>query len=239
MTPSIIYLGYDPRPAEVQAFAVARSSIVRRLSSILPVRGLLQRDLREAGLYDRQHEVREDGRTYDVISDAPMATEFSITRFLVPHLAQRGWAIFADADVMARANILRMFDEADPSKACMVVKHDYRPTSGIKMDGQVQTGYERKNWSSVVMWNCEHPGTKALTLHDVNTRRGLWLHQFSWLEDKDIGELHPKWNWLVGHSDPEIVPALVHFTEGVPSMPGYSNVPYAREWYEELEFWAR
>jgi len=107
------------------------------------------------------------------------------------------------------------------------------------MDGQVQTSYERKNWSSVVIWNCNHPKTRMLTPELVNTKRGLWLHQFQWLDDDEIGELDPRWNWLVGHSDPAIKPGLVHFTEGVPSMPGYEHCDYAQNWWDEVEDFAR
>lgn len=209
---------------------------------MVPIGGLVLSELRAQGLYTREHETRLDGhshRTFDAISNAPMATEFAISRFLTPIIAREGWALFADADVMARVNLHALFDKADSSKACMVVKHDHKPTSSTKMDGQAQTSYERKNWSSVVLWNCDHPGARALTVKRVNEERGLWLHQFSWLDDSDIGELHPRWNYLVGHSDPSIQPALVHFTDGTPSIPGYEDVAFADEWRSELEYWAR
>lgn len=231
------FIGFDPRPAEVQSFAIARESILANLSSMMPVRGLVLSRLRAQGLYTRKHE-RRDGRLFDTISQAPMSTEFAISRFLTPHLAGEGWALFMDADMMVRGNLHRLFDLADPSKAVMVVKHDYRPEAGTKMDGQAQQQYGRKNWSSVMLFNCDHPAVKALTPDVVNTARGLWLHQFGWLDDDMIGELPPEWNWLVGHSSRAIDPKIVHFTEGVPSMPGYENVPYADEWWRYLERWA-
>jgi lipopolysaccharide biosynthesis glycosyltransferase len=238
MTRQSIWVGYDPRPAETQCFAVARSSIRRRLRQPLPIYGLSLELLRHTGVYWRRHEPR-DGRMWDVISDAPMSTEFAISRFLVPHLAGDGWALFADADVMARASLSELFAKADPSKACMVVKHDYTPKTGFKMDDQIQTAYPRKNWSSVVLWNCDHPGTKALTADVVNRERGLWLHQFSWLDDKDIGELEPHWNHLVGEQEPNASAKLVHFTNGSPNMTGHENCEYADEWRAELELWAK
>jgi hypothetical protein len=106
------------------------------------------------------------------------------------------------------------------------------------MDGQAQTRYARKNWSSVILWNVDHPANKALTIELVNSVPGRDLHRFCWLEDDLIGELHPKWNWLVGHSDPEIDPAIVHFTDGIPTMQGYEDSEYADEWRAELERWA-
>src|SRR5262245_35440616 len=121
-----IWLGFDPRPAEVQAFAVARHSIRQRLSESIPIYGISLRALRRTGLY-RRPTFRRDGKLWDGVSDARMSTEFAISRFLVPHLAREGMAVFADADVMARADLAELFACLDPSKACMVVKHDYTP----------------------------------------------------------------------------------------------------------------
>ncbi len=235
---SLIYIGFDPRPVEVMSFAVARLSIRKRLNQPIPIRGLSLYELQVRGLYTRETEMR-GAQLWDVISDAPMSTEFAISRFMVPHLAQSGWALFVDADVMARANLGELFREADPTKAVMVVKHDHQPRQPEKMDGQVQTSYPRKNWSSVCLWNCDHPSTKALTLDMINSKRGLSLHQFDWLDDSEIGELDPKWNWLVGYSDRRIVPGIVHFTEGVPAIPGYEGSSYADEWFRELLDWQR
>jgi lipopolysaccharide biosynthesis glycosyltransferase len=167
-----------------------------------------------------------------------MATEFACSRFLVPRLAQSGWALFMDCDMLVRTDLLKLFNQADPDKAVMVVKHNHQPPEGIKMDGQAQTRYARKNWSSVILWNVEHPANAALTMELVNTVPGRDLHRFCWLEDDLIGELHPKWNWLVGHSDPEVDPAIVHFTDGIPTMHGYEDCEYADEWRAELERWA-
>jgi lipopolysaccharide biosynthesis glycosyltransferase len=232
----IIYLGFDQR--EAAAFAVARASIQRRLSQPIRVVGLVLDDLRAQGLYTRAHEER-DGRIWDVISDAPMSTEFAISRFLVPHLAQYGWALFLDADMLVRVDLAQLFDAADPDCAVMVVKHDYHPPVGEKMDGQQQTMYPRKNWSSLVLFNCNHPANDALTPAMVNMTPGRDLHRFHWLTDDLIGTLDPKWNWLVGHSDPQIDPAIVHFTEGGPWFPQYSDVAYADAWRAELAYWAR
>jgi hypothetical protein len=59
-----------------------------------------------------------------------------------------------------------------------------------------------------------------------------------WLEDEEIGELDPRWNWLVRQSPPLEAPQIVHFTEGTPDMPGYDEDPYADEWRQELAWWA-
>lgn len=230
-----IWIGFDPR--EAAAFAVTKHSVVRHLITPVPVRGIVLSQLRDAGLYYRPTSQRE-GRIWDDISGAPCATEFSISRFLVKELAGTGWAIFMDSDMMVRSNLERLFKDLDPKKAVMCVKHDHQPAEGIKMDGQVQTRYSRKNWTSFMAINCQHPANKALTVELINTVPGRDLHAFCWLADDDIGELDVSWNWLVGHSDPEVIPDNVHFTEGIPCMPGYENCAYADEWRAELEDWA-
>lgn len=230
-----VWIGFDPR--EAAAFAVARHSLMRRTNLPIPIRGLVLADLRARGLYTRPTSFRE-GRMWDDISEAAMSTEHANARFLVPQLAGSGWSIFMDGDVLVRSDVFNLFDQCDPEKAVMVVKHNYAPPEGIKMDGQMQSRYARKNWSSVIAFNCEHPANKALTVELVNTVPGRDLHRFCWLEDNDIGELDASWNWLVGHSDPEIDPDIVHFTEGLPNMTGYEDSDFADEWWAELNRWA-
>lgn len=231
--PMSIWLGYDQR--ETTAFAVAKYSI-RRFDRYIPVHGLVLDTLRAAGLYYRPMSRRpispKGGIMFDDISDAPMSTEFSISRFLVPILARTGWALFADSDVIFRVNVNRLFDLARPDKALMCVHHDYVQSTGIKMDGQVQTVYPRKNWSSVMLFNCDHPANKKrLTVRLINEAPGRDLHNFCWLLDDEIGELPPEWNYCVGHSKLNgKAPAIVHFTDGVPDMPGYEDQEYADEW---------
>lgn len=232
-----IWIGFDPR--EAGAFAVARHSIERRMTTPFPVRGLVLGELRAAGLYSRPTEKREPyGQLWDVISDAPMSTEFAISRFLVPYLCNyEGWALFVDGDVMARENLARLFDQADPGKAVQVVKHEFHPADTVKMDGQIQTTYHRKNWSSVMLINCAHEANRFLGLEAINSMPGRDLHRFSWLKDNQIGALDERWNHLVGHSKGKD-PALVHFTDGTPEMHGFEDQPYADEWREEQAAWA-
>lgn len=236
MTPDFtVWVGFDPR--EAAAFAVAKESIRAHTTVPVPVYGLVLDDLRARGLYTRPTEQR-GGQLWDVISDAPMATQFAVSRFLVPHLAGGGWALFMDCDMLVRTNLRDLLDQADPSKAVMVVKHDHRPSETVKMDGQEQTRYARKNWSSVCLWNVDHPSNKNLTLEMVNSVPGRDLHAFCWLKDSEIGELHPKWNYLVGHTTGVRNPSIVHFTDGIPAMPGYENCEYAGEWRRAMTSWA-
>jgi hypothetical protein len=227
-----IWLGYDPR--ETTAFAVAKYSI-RKFQRYIPIYGLVLEDLQGKGIYRRptQRRINSEGRVqlWDEISDAPMATEFSCSRFLVPHLAKSGIALFADCDILVLENISKLFALFRSDKAVMCVKHNHNPIDEIKMDGQMQTTYTRKNWSSVMLFNCDHPSNKKLTLDLINTVPGRDLHRFCWLEDSEIGELPPEWNYLVGYDNGSVGwPALVHFTNGLPDMAGHEKQEYADEW---------
>jgi len=240
-----IWIGHEPR--EAAAFAVARSSI-RRVGTLreIPVKGVVLSKLRADGLYTRPTSIR-DGRLWDDISEAPMATEFAISRFLVPHLAQAQpqqsvgprLAVFMDCDMLIRKPLYPLFAGFDPGKAVAVVKHNHNPTSKTKMDGQIQTRYARKNWSSVMVFNIDHPANESLTVELINTVPGRDLHAFCWLNDDEIGELDHGWNYLIGASPPHPDPAIVHFTDGIPLMAGYENCEYADEWRAELDEWAR
>lgn len=233
-----VWIGYDPR--ESTAFAIAHYSI-RMFDRYTPIRGVVLDELRKQHLYTREtlSRISSDGRIelIDVPSIAPgydgrISTEHANARFLVPRLAKSGWALFVDCDVMFLDNPDKLFALADSSKALMVVHHDYAPVESTKMDGQSQTKYARKNQSSVMLINCDHPAHRKLRLHGINTLPGRDLHRFYWLDDEDIGELPPEWNYLVGVSKlPEgVKPKLVHFTRGVPDMAGYEDQEYADEW---------
>jgi hypothetical protein len=113
----------------------------------------------------------------------------------------------------------------------MVVKHHYTPKSAVKMNDKVQTTYPKKNWSSLVLWNCEHPANKILTPALVNTASSAYLHQFKWLKDSDIGELDKTWNWLAGYYTGE-TPKAIHYTDGGPWL-GIAG-EHSEEWLEFL-----
>jgi hypothetical protein len=221
-----VFIGFDSR--ESAAYEVCARSIRKYCAEPPKIAPILEAHLRGLGLYTRRHERRE-GRLWDVISDAPMSTEFAITRFLTPTLSTSPWAVFCDCDFLWRADIRELIALADPRYAVQVVQHEYAPPEGIKMDGQLQLNYRRKNWSSLVLWNCGHPAHAQLA-GSINTRPGRNLHAFEWLEDSLIGGLPAEWNWLEGHSDSSMNPKAVHFTRGTPEMDGYGDIPYAEEW---------
>jgi len=232
-----IFIGYDPR--ETEAFAVCRRTL-RDHAGHLPINPLDLSELRRVGLYYRLHEQRADGRIYDAISDAPMSTEFAISRFLTPILARKGLALFMDCDIICRDALDDLFAlaEDDPSKAVWCVQHQYTPKNDVKMDGQLQTLYARKNWSSVMLFNCDHPSNKALTVGMINSVPGRDLHRFCWLQDDEIGALPAKYNHLVGITEASEEPVLVHFTNGGPWFGGeYVDVDYGEEWTAARRQW--
>lgn len=227
-----IYIGFDPREAD--AYLVTKTSIQKHLTQPVPIHAIQLGAMRDQGFYERPTEIRE-GRLWDVISGAPMSTEFAISRFLTPLLAKDGLALFMDCDMLVRTNLVRLFDSIDRTKAVTCVKHHHVPKNLGKMDGQVQTFYKRKNWSSFMVFNCDHEANKRLNVEIINSVPGRDLHSFCWLNDDEIGELDASWNWLVGYSDTDIEPKVVHFTEGVPTMEGHEHDAYADEWRNVLK----
>lgn len=226
MKPHKVYIGFDSR--EPRAYTVAESSLLANASVPVDVTPLNAQRLAENGLLRRPTDLR--GQRYDIPSNAPASTEFAISRFLVPFLAQTGWAVFADSDVVFMGDIAELFALADPRYALQVVKHQPVETHGRKMGGQANQDYPRKNWTSVVLWNVDHPANKRLSLIDVQERRGFDLHQLYWLNDAEIGELPPEWNWLVNLQPRPAVPKLAHFTLGGPFIPGWSGADNDELW---------
>lgn len=239
MMPLRVFVGWDAR--EAIAYEVARFSIVRRTSLPVEIRPIALADVQRRGLYTRPMEWR-DGRRWCPISEAAMSTDFAISRFLLPWLAlderetgPMGWALFLDADMLALEDLARLMALADPSHAVMCVKHDHRPAEAFKMDAQIQAGYARKNWSSFMLWNLDHPAHARLTLQMVNELPGRDLHRFCWLDDAEIGALPEAWNWLEGHSAASVRPAVVHMTRGGPWLPQWQDVAYADAWRRERD----
>jgi len=232
-----IYIGYDKK--EEVAYEILRESILKYTSkyNIIP---LVHSALLSSGFYRSSAIIAPNGSSrvkIDEFDGRPFSTDFTFTRFLIPALNQYdGWALFMDSDMFLRSNIEELFDKyTDESYAVACVKHDYNPSVGKKMDGQIQQKYNRKNWSSFVLWNCSHPSNLNLTVDDVNLKSGGWLHGFSWLKDEEIGSIPTEWNWLDGWSDENINPKNVHFTTGGPWFAEWEakrtiDTHYAIEW---------
>ncbi|KAI4329288.1 hypothetical protein L6164_021571 [Bauhinia variegata] len=224
--PFKVFVGYDP--AEDIAYEVCKYSILKRASIPVEIIPIKQSKLREKGLYWRERGKVE-------------STEFSFTRFLTPYLAgYDGWAVFVDCDFLYLADIKELGDLVDDKYAIMCVQHDYTPKETTKMDGAVQTVYPRKNWSSMVLYNCGHPKNRILTPDVVNAQTGAYLHRFQWLGDHDIGSIPFVWNFLVGHNnvvenDQSTFPKALHYTLGGPWFEAWKNCEFADLWINEME----
>ena len=210
-----VFIGYDK--SETVAFHVLAHSIVMRSSEPVSVTGLV---LNQLPLW-RERDERQ-------------STDFAFSRFLVPSMcAFKGWAIFMDCDMLCLGDIKELYDLRDDRYAVQVVKHNHVPRESEKFLGNVQLPYEKKNWSSVMLFN--NALCPVLTPEYVNNASGLDLHQFRWLgSDELIGGLPSEWNHLVGYDEPK--PAkLVHFTLGTPCFKKYRFCEYSKEWFEESD----
>jgi lipopolysaccharide biosynthesis glycosyltransferase len=159
---------------------------------------------------------------------------FIYSRFLTPYLAGfSGWAIFADGDMICREDLKNLWDLRDERFAVMVVKHNYQTKANLKYLGNKNENYPRKNWSSLILWNCGHPKNQALTPAHVMAQSGRHLHRFGWLDDDDIGEVPIEWNWLAIEYPPNYEAKLVHYTLGTPCFESYKNSDMADLWHFE------
>lgn len=210
-----IFIGYDPREAVV--YHVCANSIIRH--STAPV-SLTPLALKTLGSYTETHV---DG-----------SNQFIYSRFLVPHLmGYSGWALFIDGDMLLRTDISELWALRDESKALMCVHHDYKTKTHQKYLGSTNQDYPRKNWSSVVLWNCAHPANRTVTPEFVQNGTGAQLHRFTWLPDEFIGELPKVWNWLPDEFGENPDAKLLHWTLGAPCFHEYATVPMAEEWHRE------
>jgi hypothetical protein len=139
---------------------------------------------------------------------------------------------------MLRTDIAEIFTamQEQPEKAVYVVKHTYEPRNDVKYLNTVQYKYPRKNWSSVVLWNCAHIKNRLVTPQFVNNAEALALHRFTWLDDSEIGDLDIGWNWLVGEYDtPPKDVKNVHWTVGGPYFQEYEDADFSKEWFDERD----
>jgi lipopolysaccharide biosynthesis glycosyltransferase len=210
-----VYVGYDPR--EAIAYHTCVNSIIRNASrpvAIVPV---------ALNLFQDYNETHTDGSNH-----------FIYTRFLVPHLQDyTGWAIFIDGDMIVRGDIVELWELQNSYKDVMVVKHDYQTRMPVKYLGAKNENYPRKNWSSVILWNCNSFPNRRLTPEFVQQATGSELHRFSWLEDDRIGELPPEWNWLPDEYGPNADAKLLHYTLGTPCFQEFAATPQGDEWHRE------
>lgn len=214
-----IFIGFDSR--QVVAFNVLVNSIYSRASMPVSFTPIILKQLKQ--VFKREW-------------DPQQSTEFSFSRFLVPYLSNyEGWSLFLDIDMLVLDDISKLWGMRNDKDAVMVIKHDYIPKFEKKDFGQIQTHYDKKNWSSLILFN--NPKCKRLSPEYVNAASGLELHQFKWLNDDNlIGELPSQWNYLVGEDiNYTSKPSIIHYTNGGPYINDYKNCPYSKEWFDELQ----
>jgi lipopolysaccharide biosynthesis glycosyltransferase len=163
------------------------------------------------------------------------SNKFIYSRFLTPFLMDYvGWAIFADGDMICNDDIANLWKKRDETKAVMVVKHEYKTKQKQKYLGNKNEDYPRKNWSSLVLWNCAHPKNRILSPNFIENSNGAFLHRFSWLDDSEIGELDKEWNWLAIEYPDNPSAKLIHYTLGTPCLKEYSDSPMSEKWHESF-----
>lgn len=165
---------------------------------------------------------------------------FTLSRFLVPYfMGYKGRAIFMDgADMLMLGDIAELDALFDPQFAVQVVKHDYKTRHPRKYVGTAMEcdnpDYERKNWASVMLINCEHDAWAGVDPAWLEAERPIdWL-RFAHLDADQIGMLPDEWNRLLDEGQPLEGAKVAHFTAGVPCFPQCGGVPGADLWFEQL-----
>ena len=210
--PVDIVVGFDQK--EAVAYHTFVQSVIN--TATLPVR-FLPLNINSLSTYK---EVHEDG-----------SNNFIYSRFLVPYLLNfKGWAIYADGDMVCLEDIKKLWDLRDENYAVQVVKHNYKTKITKKYLGHKNEDYPRKNWSSLILWNCKHPSHKILTPKFIQKQNGAYLHRSSWIKDNEIGELKKEWNWLAMEYEEKDDINLIHYTIGTPCFKEYENTSLASYW---------
>ena len=208
-----VFVGFDQ--LEAIAYHVFCQSVLEKSTSLINFTPLAYQNLN----FFKNHD---DG-----------SNKFIYSRFLTPFLNEySGWAIFADGDMVCNHDITELWNLKDPSKAVQVVKHEYKTKKTVKYLGNKNEDYPRKNWSSLVLWNCEHPANKILTPEFIQDKPGSFLHRFSWLDDSQIGELPIEWNWLAIEYPNNPAAKIIHYTLGTPCFKEYSTTSQADLWQQ-------
>jgi lipopolysaccharide biosynthesis glycosyltransferase len=215
MKPIPIFIGYDPR--EAIAYHVCVNSIIRHSSVPVAIVPLALNNFQD---YTETHT---DG-----------SNQFIYSRFLVPHLmGYSGFAIFMDGDMIVRGDIAELWNLKQADKDVMVVKHDYKTRMTEKYLGSKNEDYPRKNWSSVMIFNCNNYPTKKLTPEYIQKSTGAHLHRFEWTSDDRVGALPPEWNWLPDEYGANPDAKLLHYTLGTPCFHDFADTPQGSEWHRE------
>ena len=211
-----IFIGYDKR--EKIAYHVLSQSIIENSSVPVSITPIKLENLKK--FYKRRKGLKD-------------STEFSISRFLTPYLSNyKGYSLFLDCDFIINGDIAKLLSiiKKDKNKALWCVKHKHSPKETKKFLGEKQLKYDKKNWSSFVIYN--NKKCKILTPKFVSRASGLYLHQFRWTKNNLIGSIPRTWNILVGYDKiPKKFNAL-HYTSGGPYFKEFESLESSKYWHE-------
>jgi lipopolysaccharide biosynthesis glycosyltransferase len=212
-----LFVGFDQR--EAIAYHVFSQSVISKSSSPVSITPLALNNLKS------YKETHLDG-----------SNTFIYSRFLVPYLMNfKGWAIFADGDMICNEDISNLWAIRSEEKAIMCVKHNYKTKKNIKYLGNKNEDYPRKNWSSLMLWNCGHKLNSILTPDYIESQSGAFLHRMSWLPDELIGDIPVEWNWLADEYANNEDAKVVHYTLGTPCFSDYKNSPMSDLWHAAFD----
>ncbi len=241
-----IFIGYDDR--EHEPFLVAKHTLLKYAKVPIKIHKLHHKPLRESGLFNREWLIDSKGQYVDKLDGKPFSTQFSHSRFLVPELwrnlsdpTKNPLVMFVDCDFLWRSDIGCMFEEIETKRLAEIkspvycVQHDYRPKSEIKMDNIVQSAYNMKLWSAMMVFDMDHLDNSKLTSEVVNSQTGRWLHNFGWVGNThSIGTIKPSWHFVPNHSENGSYSVdAIHYTEGGPWFPSYRQGKYSQIWWNE------
>jgi hypothetical protein len=185
-----IFIGYDPR--QPLAYNVVAHSVATRLSKPAPITRL---QLNQLPMHRRG------------------LTEFTYSRFLVPHLSDfSGYSLFLDADMLVLADLWRLFDHVDPSAAVSAVLHEAvfeRPSLML---------FNNKRCTNLTPAFVEDPSHPMFDM--------TWASK--------VAGLPKEWNHVVGYSPPNPDAKIIHYTKGVPCWSETDGTEWSGEWHREL-----
>ncbi len=242
-----IFIGFDSRQKE--PYQIAKYTLEKHATVPIKVHKLDHFELRQQGLFTRPWEIQADGQYLCKVDNRPFSTQFSHTRFLVPELwrnlsdhTKSNYTMFVDCDFLFRRDVKEVFDHVESQRLrdgydhpIYCIKHNYKPEAKTKMEGYQQYVYNKKLWSSLMVFNMVSPDNDLLTTDLVNTDDGRNLHGFNWIENElRIGAIPESWNFLPDHSEKNVKEInAIHYTEGGPWLPHLRNCKYADLWFKE------
>ena len=209
-----VFVGFDEKEAVV--FHTCVQSIIEHCKVPVSIHPL------NLKMFQNYKETHSDG-----------SNNFIYSRFLVPYLNNfDGKALFLDGDMIVNDDLNNLFEQFDDKYAVQVVKHDYKTKYPVKYLGHKNDDYPKKNWSSVILFNCSHPKNKILTPKLIESAKGSYLHRFSWLDDKEVGEISKEWNYLVLEYPETTKAKIFHYTVGAPCFSDFNYGKEATIWHD-------